>query len=311
MKSAVKDAFPEAISDIKLMGSLSTIEQRATKELRDVDRYPEVAKVAEVRRGLELCDGEKAFLASRKLHVREHFAEYIGVVPEAVHPDDIPIVSFGGSGGGFRAMIGFLGYCNEMKRAGLWDVLTYAAGVSGSCWSLASYYTFGDRDWDKVVEHCKTRLSPHHPLSGEAIRSVLTAPGGADVTLGPLVQKRHSGLHTVAMDLYSVFTTGYVFLQGDPSQQPGGSAGKEVAGYHRDWFKWSNALKWLEGGAEPLPLLTAIRHERPWRDWADGEHPFKEPDHAVGDHATAEDAWFQWVSVFPESVARFLTFSLV
>jgi cytosolic phospholipase A2 len=291
---------PTAMTDIRILKNSSSIEGLVTKDLRDVERFPEISKVAEVRHGLDLCTGEQQFIAARKAHVRDHFAGYLDLDPSEVHPDDVPVVAFGGSGGGFRAMIGVIGYCDEMKQAGLWDVLTYVSGVSGSCWSLASYFTFGNTSFDKLIQHCKKRLSPHHPLSSDAIRAVLSAPGGALAALGPIIQKHHSGLDTVDMDLYSVFTTGYVFLH-DPTETPGGSAKKEVAGYHRDWFKWSNAQKYLETGAEPMPILTAIRHERPWKDWEDKEHPFHETQEAEK-HNDAKDAWFQWFEMTPYEV---------
>ena len=96
------------------------------------------------------------------------------------------------------------------------------------------------------------------------------------------------------MDLYSVFTTGWIFFQDDPASDPDGHVGKEVAGAQRSWYRWSSARKYLDDGSQPMPIMTAIRHERPWKDWSDAEHPFKEPDHATGDHADAKDAWFQW-----------------
>jgi len=225
------------------------------KDIHDINLFPEIEKAAEVRRGLDLAQEEIAFLAKRKVHVRNHFAKYIGVDPAEVHPNDVPIVGFGGSGGGFRAMIGCLSYCEEMKRTGLWDLLTYFAGVSGSCWALAAYYTFGEASWRRIIEHCKKRLSPYHPLSGEAIRKVLTAPDGLYVTLGPLIEKHRSDLHIVAMDLYSVFTTGHLFLYDDVDTQNGATgqeAAKEVAGYYHSWYKWSSAQEHLESGAEPI-----------------------------------------------------------
>lgn len=303
MQSFVKDV-PEAIkSDLHIMKAVTAVESLVTKDLRDVTRYPEVARVAEVRKGLDLAPEELAFLSTRKERVRTAFAKYLGVNVEEVHEDDVPIVSFGGSGGGFRAMIGLLGYCDEMKRSGLWDCLTYVAGVSGSCWALASYFTYGEASMDNVIQHCKKRFSPHHPLSPSAIRTVLSARSGAHLVLGPLVQKHHSGLDTVAMDLYSVFTTGYVFLHDDPILKPGATAEMEVAGYHRHWFKWSNATKYLADGSEPLPILTAIRHERPWKDWVDKEHPFKEhEDFASTEHSEASDAWFQWFEMTPYEI---------
>lgn len=199
-------------------------------------------------------------------------------------------------------MIGCLAYCSEMHRAGLWDCLTYVAGVSGSCWSLAAFYTFGKANFDNVIEHCKKRFSPYHPLSGDAIRTLLSTPGGARSTLGPVIQKSKSGLQTVAMDLYSVFTTGWIFFQDDPADHPGGSAKKEVAGYQRSWHRFSTAREYTDTGAQPLPLMTAIRHERPWKDWHDKEAPFHNADPSSGDHASAENAWFQWFEISPYEI---------
>lgn len=302
LKDQVKSSFPEAIQDLKIMGGLTALENSVKKEMHDSTIFPEVDRVAEVRRGLELCPDENAFLGKRRIRTRDAFAKYLGLDPQEVQPDDVPTVSFGGSGGGFRAMIGCLGYCEAMKNAGLWDCLTYVAGVSGSCWSLAAFYTFGKGNMAQVIEHCKNRFSPYHPLSGDAIRTILSAPGGARTTLGPLIQKSKSGLQTVAMDLYSVFTTGWIFFQDDPASHPGGHAKKEVAGFQRSWYRLSSAREYTDDGAQPMPLMTAIRHERPWKDWIDKEHPFKEPDHSTGDHANADDAWFQWFEMTPYEV---------
>lgn len=110
-----------------------SLESRLTKELDDPARFPEIAQQAVVRKGLGLCPEETAYLAARRARVRDHFARYIGLDAAQVHPDDIPTVAFGGSGGGYRAMLAFLGYSLAMKEAGMWDLLTYVAGVSGSC----------------------------------------------------------------------------------------------------------------------------------------------------------------------------------
>lgn len=131
---------------------------------------------------------------------------------------------------------------------------------------------------------------------------MLHSEHGPALTLGPLVQKHRSGLETVAMDLYSVFTTGHLFLGSDPVLNPrkvGAMPQTEVAGSHSSWLKWSNAVEHLEQGQEPLPLLTAIRHERPWKDWADEAHPFKNADPNDEEHADAINAWFQWFEISP------------
>ena len=68
-----------------------------------------------MRRGLDLGLEERRFVQMRKVHVRDSFAKYFGLDPAQVHPDDVPIIGFGGSGGGIRAMVGGLGYALEMK----------------------------------------------------------------------------------------------------------------------------------------------------------------------------------------------------
>ncbi|RMZ89491.1 hypothetical protein DV736_g3264, partial [Chaetothyriales sp. CBS 134916] len=300
----VVPAFPEAVGDISLLKAAIGVETSISKDIKDSTKYPEIAHVAEVRKGLNLCSAEIQYLAQRKEITRLAFCKYLDLDPSTVHPDDVPVVSFGGSGGGYRAMIGLLGYCEEMKNSGLWDLLTYVSGVSGSCWSLAAYYTWGQASMTKVIDHCKSRLSPFHPLSPEAVRKLLQSRGGALKTLGPLVQKHKSGLSTVAMDLYSVFSTGYLFLI-DPATDPkkvGHEPKLEVPGHHAHWLKWTSATTFLESGKEPLPILTAIRHERPWRDWADETHPFKEADPGGKEHSEATDAWFQWFEMTPYEI---------
>lgn len=303
----VAPAFPEAITDISIIKAAMKVEAAITRDLHDVDKHPEVAKVAVVRRGVDLSPEELSFRQFRKVKARDAFCQYLGLDPQEVHVDDVPVVAFGGSGGGYRAMIAMLGYGEAMKRSGMWDVLTYVAGVSGSCWSLAAYYTWAEASMDKVIEHCKRRLHPYHPLSPEAVRAVLHAPGGASKTLGPIVQKHRTGLHTVAMDLYSVFTAGHLFLLHDPSLSPPGEAGnvsikKEVAGQHDQWYKWTSANSHLKDGREPLPILTAIRHERPWKDWVDKQHPFKDANPNAKEQKEAEDAWFNWFEISPIEV---------
>ena len=301
VKRQLKASFPEAIQDVKIMAGFTALETRVKKEIQNPRIFPEIARVAQVRTGTALCHEELAFLSKRKLHVRDAFAQYFNLKAEEIHPDDVPTISFGGSGGGFRAMIGCLAYCEAMKQAGLWDCLTYVSGVSGSCWSLAAYYTFGQTSMQNVIDHCKSRLSPHHPLSGEAVRTVLSTPGGARTTLGPLIQKHKSGLEIVAMDLYSVFTTGWIFLQHAYASRMHISAKSETTSDQSSWYRYSSVRKYTDNGTEPLPIFTAIRHERPWKDWVDKEHAFNGANHSDDDHDD-ESAWFQWFEMTPYEI---------
>ncbi|CAK5280056.1 unnamed protein product [Mycena citricolor] len=295
----LKNFAKEVKPSMQLAEYFLSLESRVTKDIYNPELFPEIRDVAIARQGSELCKEERGFLQARRVHVRNHFARYMGLDAESIHPDDVPTVAWGGSGGGYRAMLALLGYTRGAKESGLWDLLTYVAGVSGSCWTIGALYTFADGDTTKLIDHCKERMHPHHPLSASAVEKLLGSERGDYETLGPLIQKHRSGLHTVAMDLYSVFTTGYLFMQTDPALKPAGSAAAEVAGYHRAWWKWSQAQRRLVNGAEPLPILTAIRHERPWKDWVDSEHPFATGNHLDKEHREASDAWFQWFEMSP------------
>jgi phospholipase A2 len=129
------------MEDFKILKNIVAMKDTVIKGLTDATRFPEVERVAEVRRGLDLSSEETAFLIERRVHVRKNFAKYMGVDPAEVHPDDIPTIGLGGSCGGLRAMITLLGYSDEMKRAGLWDLVTYRRcfGILLGTWSILHF----------------------------------------------------------------------------------------------------------------------------------------------------------------------------
>jgi cytosolic phospholipase A2 len=133
LKTSLKSFVRGLKSTSQSAASLVSLESRLSKELDDPAHFPEVSQQAIIRKGLDLCPEEMAYHAARRLKVKEHFAKFVGLDAAQVHPDDVPTVSFGGSGGGYRAMLAFVGYSLAMKKAGVWDLLTYVAGVSGSC----------------------------------------------------------------------------------------------------------------------------------------------------------------------------------
>jgi phospholipase A2 len=154
----------------------------------------------------------------------------------------------------------------------------------------------------KVLDSCRRRFSPNHPLSVEAIHSVLSSPDGPYAILGPLVQKQHSGLKIEPADFLAVFLTGQIFFQEKP-EAPAASQNQVInrddGGSHYNWLKLTDCQKHLRGGAEPLPIFTAIRHERPWQDWVDPKHPFNNAFTRAEETSGVVDAWFQWFEITP------------
>ncbi|CAM4689881.1 unnamed protein product [Leuciscus chuanchicus] len=53
----------------------------------------------------------------------------------------VPVIAVLGSGGGFRAMVGFSGVMKALYESGVLDCVTYVAGLSGSTWYMSTLYS--------------------------------------------------------------------------------------------------------------------------------------------------------------------------
>jgi hypothetical protein len=90
------------------IGLKSTVENK----FNDKKAHPEIEKDVEIRRSNDLCKEEEDFLKERKEYIKEKFAKYVGVDVKKIDVNDIPVIAFAGSGGGFRAMIANTGKGN-------------------------------------------------------------------------------------------------------------------------------------------------------------------------------------------------------
>ncbi len=236
---------------------LAHVKQLLRADGEDVKAYPELDWDATVRRSSALHPEEARFLAKRQQRISsqgEDSLKYLLGLPESedVHPLDVPLVALGGSGGGYRAMYGFAGFIAAAKRAGLWDCLSWAGGVSGSCWTLAAYYTIAYQNADRLVRHYLTVASElAHPMSVHALDTVARSSRGVYFLLGPLIRKAQAGIVGLGiMDLYATLTTTYQFLSREPR-----------ARLSRASFQFSKV--WSRSGistaAEPMPIFTAVR----------------------------------------------------
>jgi phospholipase A2 len=140
--------------------------------------HPETEWVGALRRSNTLSDAEQAFLHARLSRLTGSRRNMkLEDLDEEVLLEDIPVIALGGSGGGMRANLGFGAVMEAMQADGLWALLAYVAGVSGSCWAIAAFYTWGACDFGRVMDHFETSAS-HHPLSRTAVQRVADAPGG-------------------------------------------------------------------------------------------------------------------------------------
>ncbi|CAH2312739.1 cytosolic phospholipase A2 isoform X1 [Pelobates cultripes] len=151
------------ISTVKLGEKKETIPltfNKVTKVFLEVSL--EVCSSTDLRFSMALCDQEKAFRQKRKQTVVKGIKKLLG--PEKskdlnASSRDVPVIALLGSGGGFRAMVGFSGVLKALYESGVLDCVTYIAGLSGSTWYMSTLYSDpdfpkkGPRDINKELKH--------------------------------------------------------------------------------------------------------------------------------------------------------------
>ncbi|KAL2760239.1 hypothetical protein ACRALDRAFT_2024265 [Sodiomyces alcalophilus JCM 7366] len=254
------------------------------KEAHDPYVHPEIRHTASVRVSNQLCDEEKQFLARRKKFTRAALARFLDINESDIHPDDVPVIAMCGSGGGLRALVAGSGSLLAADEDGLFDCVTYTAGVSGFCWLQALYFsTIGQRSFPRVVDHIKSRAAVHIAYPPVAFHSLVSAPTSKYLLSG-LVEKLRGDNHATfgLVDIYGLLLAARFLV-------PRG----ELGVCSRD-FKLSNQRDYIQYGQNPLPIYTAVRHEIPGLDGA-GRSVSAEAAKEEAD----KEAWFQWFEVTP------------
>uniref|UniRef100_A0A8C4IT81 Phospholipase A2 n=1 Tax=Dicentrarchus labrax TaxID=13489 RepID=A0A8C4IT81_DICLA len=101
----------------------------------------------DLRFSLALCDKEKRFRQTRRERVMLGIKKLLDMekprfLPSS--PEEVPVIAIAGSGGGFRAMIGFAGVMKALIESGVLDCATYVSGLSGSTWYMSALYSHPD-----------------------------------------------------------------------------------------------------------------------------------------------------------------------
>jgi len=259
------------------------------QEAHDVDVNPEIAWDAAVRVGKDLSRQEKAFRRKRREYTAVALARYLGLREWEVHPDDVPTIAMCGSGGGLRALVAGAGSYLAAQEAGLFDCVTYTAGVSGSCWLQTLYNSsLGGRRHDKLVEHLKHRIGVHIAFPLTALSLLNTAPTNKFLLSGFVEKlKGDPQANFGLVDIYGLLLAARLLV-------PKGELGVE----DRD-LKLSNQRAFVDRGSSPMPIYTAVRHEIPIEE----EKTAKERIEGGASERTRErakqEAWFQWFEFTP------------
>lgn len=261
------------------------------QEAHDPDIHPEITREARVRIGKEICNEEKAFRKRRKEYTTKALARYLGVPEEDVVPEDVPTIAMCGSGGGLRALVAGAGSYLSAQEAGLFDCVTYTAGVSGSCWLQTLYNSsLGGRRYGTLVEHLKKRIGVHIAFPPTALGLLTTAPTNKFLLSG-FVEKLKgdpSGRFNFNLvDLYGILLASRLLV-------PRGELGVN----DRD-LKLSSQRAYVDHGGNPMPLYTAVRHEIPIEEKESKGEKIRGGASEETKEKAKQEAWFQWFEFSP------------
>uniref|UniRef100_A0A8C1GDS1 Phospholipase A2 n=1 Tax=Cyprinus carpio TaxID=7962 RepID=A0A8C1GDS1_CYPCA len=125
----------------------------------------EECSATDLRFSLDLCPKEKRYRQHRRdrvmlgikklLHMEEPSS-----LPSSAH--EVPVIAVLGSGGGFRAMVGFSGVMKALNESGVLDCVTYVAGLSGSTWYMSALYShpeFPTKGLEQINQELMNRVS--------------------------------------------------------------------------------------------------------------------------------------------------------
>lgn len=252
------------------------------REANDPECNPEIIWDCSVRVSDDVCDEEKAFIQKRKLHTKRALSKYLDIPESEIHPDDVPTIAMCGSGGGLRALVAGASSYLSTKNAGLFDCITYTAGVSGSCWLQTLFYsTIGKQDYNTLIRHLKNRLDVHIAYPPAALSLLISAPTNKFLLSGVLEKIR--GVPDAdfgIVDVYGVLLAARLLVP------------KGELNVDEDDLKLSRQDRYIEFGQNPLPIYTAVRHEIPLAEQGT-------KDLASAAAQGRKEAWFQWFEFTP------------
>ncbi|CAH7668862.1 acyl transferase/acyl hydrolase/lysophospholipase [Phakopsora pachyrhizi] len=212
----------------------------------DLELHPELEWSASVRLGTEIGLCERAFNRRRKRKIKRAFSNLIGVDESIIDERDLPIVGIAASGGGYRAMTFTTGCLLGARNSGILDVTSYVAGISGSCWALAVWYSLADGNLDKLRSHLMSRITT--PFLDLSNLGLLVEKPTDKYLLSGLIAKASTNTDSLSLvDIYGTLVSSRLLVPDDISK---------LDFRH---LKISNQRRLLDGSL-PLPIYCTINH---------------------------------------------------
>ncbi|XP_063057325.1 cytosolic phospholipase A2 isoform X2 [Engraulis encrasicolus] len=163
----------------------------------------EVCTGSDLRFSQALCDKEKLFRQTRREKVMLGIKKLLHMekpryLPSS--PQEVPVIAVVGSGGGFRAMVGFSGVMKALYESGVLDCTTYIAGLSGSTWYMSTLYSHPGFPTDQGPEQINKELM--RSVSSNPLRLLL--PQHVTNYIQALWAKKNHGQPVTFADIFGM-----------------------------------------------------------------------------------------------------------
>ncbi len=213
-----------------------------------IQQNPYSNQDAQVRIGTDICDQEKKYIAARQDKVQQALEVFLG---KKLNGTYIPSIALVNSGGGERAFIASTGWHVGADKIGLLDTVMYDIGLSGGAWFVLSWMC-SNRKMSEFKDLIQPLLAQPMPLDNKNNKSFVDALLVRDGLEQPITAVNAWG---------ALLANRYLAFEGQ----------------NRQMMMFSQIARQAEGGAIPLPIVTAVngyshdltekRHQMDWFEW--------------------------------------------
>jgi lysophospholipase len=216
----------------------------------DAGYAPVVAQCPQslLRPATSLSQQESDYIANRKLVASTALRSWLNGTGATFDTRQLPTVALASSGGGYRAMLSGAGVVqaldgqdSEVSTSGLYQALTYHAGLSGGSWLLSSL--IGSTGDTTVSTLQKELWGPALEKNDIYPTNILFAPEGPQIRTD-LLAKQQAGFDPTVTDGWGRFLS-YQLLRGAD-----GGVSTRLSGVPD--------IKNFQSAAIPFPIITSL-----------------------------------------------------
>lgn len=212
------------LSTLRLLGGACLIGlidnvNAAAIEKRALSAYAPISVVCPVTELVRVADGiswsESLYVAARKIKADESLAAWLKKTDSSFTTTTLPSVALAVSGGGFRSLLVGAGVIqafdsrdSDAGTAGVYQGLTYHAGLSGGAWLLSS---FAGNNWPTISDLQKNLWDTTFQDSLFDPEEFLAAAAYAEI-VDAIIAKDLAGFDPTIVDVYGRLL-GYLLLE--------------------------------------------------------------------------------------------------